>query len=320
MARRYAVAYERSFFSEWRQPDPTIIPSLVRSTFRLDLAIERERALWRKAARLPSERGRFIQDVWRKRIMGMRTLTDLQKQRLMTALRTQYQFSEAAGDISMVARAVDEPVAALETFREEFNAAFESAMQRGAADAAQQVGFAADWTLSHPAAEEYMARYSGFYGDRLTRLVPMEWQSEIRRTIIRGLDEGQDSRTMTQALRGRFDGLQDYQALRIARTETVRAHIEGRRTAYAAMNVQVVEWITQGPPYVCPICAPLDGRLFPVDSPDLPPKHPNCNCDVSPPQAETDRLREEMFAELELPPAPPKGEAPRPPTPAPVAG
>ena len=316
VVRRFASAYEAHFFSLWRQPEPSIIPSLVRSTFRLDLEVERERALFLKALRLPSSRGRFVQRVWRKRVMGMRSLDDIQKQKLMTQLRAVHMFTEAAGDIEMVTTAVEEPVAALATFRQEFNTAFEVAMRQGAADAAQQVGFAADWTLGHPAAQQYMERYAGFYGDRLSKLVPMEWQSDIRTAIINGIDAGQGSSEMTAALQERFDGLKGFQALRIARTETVRAHVEGRRTSYAAMGVQTVEWISQGAPFACPICAARNGKHYPIDSPDLPPApHPYCACDVSPPQSETNRLREEMFAELELPPAPPDGEPPRPPTP-----
>lgn len=46
----------------------------------------------------------------------------------------------------------------------------------------------------------------------------------------------------------------------------------------------------------CPICAPLDGRFYPLDSTqDLPPIHPNCRCTRIP------RIRDDLLVEPTAP-------------------
>ncbi len=63
----------------------------------------------------------------------------------------------------------------------------------------------------------------------------------------------------------------------IARTETLRAHNEGRKAGYKAMGCSTVKWLASAP---CPICAAQDGKEFNLETDEVPtlPYHPNCRC------------------------------------------
>ena len=67
----------------------------------------------------------------------------------------------------------------------------------------------------------------------------------------------------------------------IARTETLRAHNEGRMAFYRAVGVTKVQWITAEDERTCPTCAPLDGSILEFESGPTPPLHANCRCTVA---------------------------------------
>ncbi len=64
----------------------------------------------------------------------------------------------------------------------------------------------------------------------------------------------------------------------ITRTETLRAHGQGRRKFYDTVGVRMVVWVTAGDERTCPECGPLDGREFPIDQAPPIPLHPQCRC------------------------------------------
>ena len=66
----------------------------------------------------------------------------------------------------------------------------------------------------------------------------------------------------------------------IARTETLRAHNEGRKVFYRQAGIKKVKWLTAQDERTCPVCRPLDGRVFGIDEAEGPPKHPGCRCNV----------------------------------------
>ena len=300
VVRRFVSSWQEAMWDDWRWLEPELLEPLVQSAFEMDLAAERERANWRRAVGLPEAQGRFVQSEWRRRIERLQSLDDAQKQRLAASLRGRYALeAERTSSIRVFNRTLKPPSAALETFRQEFAAAFEELMRAGAREGALQLGLGADWTLGHEAAVAHMRTYAGHYGDRLTRLVPMEWQGEIRKTVIAGLDEGKGAAEMARDIQGVWGNLRGYQAERIARTEAVRSHMEGRRTTYRQANVQTVIWVTY-PAGCCDECASRNGKRYPVDSPLLPPQpHPNCRCDAPAAPEETERLRAMAFEGLE---------------------
>ena len=64
----------------------------------------------------------------------------------------------------------------------------------------------------------------------------------------------------------------------IARTETLRAHNEGRMTFYREVGVEKVQWLTAADERTCSECAPLDGRVFRIVKAPMMPLHPACRC------------------------------------------
>jgi len=64
----------------------------------------------------------------------------------------------------------------------------------------------------------------------------------------------------------------------IARTETLRAHNEGRKVFYREVGITKVRWLIADDTRTCPACRALNGKVFNLDEMDGPPLHPNCRC------------------------------------------
>ena len=81
-------------------------------------------------------------------------------------------------------------------------------------------------------------------------------------------------------------------AARIATTEMTRAFAEGEQMIYEREGVKKWKWNTNRDAIVCPICAPLNGKVVVIGEPfgdnkgnpiiKPPDSHPNCRCWVSP--------------------------------------
>lgn len=290
-----ARGWQEEFWRRWRWPEHSLLGPLLVHTFEADLAVEREREHWRRAAGQPERRQRMVRREWRKRVARLQSLDDAAKQRLAADLRgrAMMEADEGTASLEVLVRAVDLPENLDGQFREAFREAFTDAMKQGSRRAAAQLGFSADWLLKDPDAVAQMESYAGYYGDRITKLVPMEWQVQIKKAVIRGLDQGMSAAEMGHDLQGVWGDLRGWQAERIARTESVRARVEGRRSTYAAAGVQMLEWIVKDP---CPLCAPRAGKLYPVGSPDLAPLHPDCECDCVASEDDLDRMRAQALA------------------------
>lgn len=69
----------------------------------------------------------------------------------------------------------------------------------------------------------------------------------------------------------------NYQSERILRTEGAHISLMQQKHDIKKFGLNRVEWVTS--PGACHICAPLDGKTFPVD--DVPSViHPNCRCSI----------------------------------------
>ena len=64
----------------------------------------------------------------------------------------------------------------------------------------------------------------------------------------------------------------------IARTETLRAHNEGRKILYRQVGVRKVRWLNADGERTCEGCRPLDRNVFGIDELEGPPKHPGYRC------------------------------------------
>ena len=68
----------------------------------------------------------------------------------------------------------------------------------------------------------------------------------------------------------------------IARTEAARAHTTGTLQAYSNYGINDVDLITVCDRVVCNMCLDLEAsNPHPINSPELPPVHPNCRCTVA---------------------------------------
>ncbi len=120
--------------------------------------------------------------------------------------------------------------------------------------------------------------------------VTTELAANIQRAVAQGLLTGKSIPEVARDIGGVVEDQEAFQragktvfksvqqrATLIARTETLRAHNEGRVAFYRLVGVEKVQWITADDERTCPECAPLDGKVFAID--DVPPiPHPNCRC------------------------------------------
>ena len=309
--RGLALRWRDRLLDGWRQPQAGVLADLAYQTFRDDLEVERERARWRRAAGLPAERGRFVRGEWRDRVQRLQSLSGEEKVRLGARMRGAATLEAEEGvSLEVFGALVAIPEDYEDDVRLAFARAFSEAMQKGADGAVAHLGLGADFTLRHPEAVSALEEYAGFYGDRITKLVGMEWQVAVKKAVVKGLDEGLSAAEMTAEI-GRVCGLlSEHQAERIARTEAARARVVGSQQVYLAAGVQMLVW-TVGPNPCPEICAPRAGKLFPAATiHQLQPAHPNCVCGAVASDADLDALRRQAFEGLgvELPALPAEPE------------
>jgi SPP1 gp7 family putative phage head morphogenesis protein len=66
-----------------------------------------------------------------------------------------------------------------------------------------------------------------------------------------------------------------------APSETLLAHNEGRKAFYREAGVEKVQWLTADDGRTCTECAPLNGKVFPINELPALPVHVQCRCTVS---------------------------------------
>jgi SPP1 gp7 family putative phage head morphogenesis protein len=140
------------------------------------------------------------------------------------------------------------------------------------------------------AAVDFLANYQiQLLGDVTTELA-----SGIRRAVTAGVLSGksipevareigrvvEDKEAFRKAGKTVFKTAQQRATL-IARTETLRAHNEGRKVFYRQVGVTRVQWITAHDERTCPVCRSLDGKVFRIDEVDGPPSHASCRCSLA---------------------------------------
>jgi len=140
------------------------------------------------------------------------------------------------------------------------------------------------------AAVDFLANYQvQLLGDVSTELA-----NGIKRTVTQGVLTG---KSIPEVARDIGSVVKDPDAFRragktvfktaqrratlIARTETLRAHNEGRKVFYRQVGITKVRWLIADDERTCKICRALDGKVFVVVEVDGPPRHPGCRCCVS---------------------------------------
>ena len=171
-----------------------------------------------------------------------------------------------------------------------------------------KVGISSSWSVSNPVAIQWAKEQ---VGKRIT-LINDQTREAIRSVVSESLREGRTmveirndirkhiglNRPQSKALENyriklQAQGQPDYvvnaatseyrqklvkqRAEMIARTETSSAWAEGNIASYREAGVESKEFSSAND--ACPICAPLDGKTYPIGSDEVViPLHPQCRC------------------------------------------
>lgn len=129
-----------------------------------------------------------------------------------------------------------------------------------------------------------------------------EWWDDLsRQTAARlktqiglGLSQGETQDQIIRRVRGtKANGFRDgvlevprQQAAAIVRTTTATVSAAARQETYRQMAdvLKGVQWVATLDTRTCPVCGPLDGKVFDIDdaSAPKPPQHWNCRCTTAP--------------------------------------
>lgn len=143
------------------------------------------------------------------------------------------------------------------------------------------------FTLVDTDALDFMTNYNvTLAGD-----VHRDITSGINRVVMNGITQGKsaedmvrdmgavvvDKESFRQAGTRVFSSAQ-YRMEMIARTETLRAHNQGRLKFHQRVGVQKLEWVAMADERMCPVCGTYDGKEFAADKFPPQPAHPHCRC------------------------------------------
>ena len=104
----------------------------------------------------------------------------------------------------------------------------------------------------------------------------------MSRELVDGFARGDNPHTLARRLKDELD-MGSNRAATIARTEVLRAHVEGQLDALEAMGIEkvgvMVEWDTAGDGRVCRLCSAMQGTVLTLkEMRGMLPRHPNCRC------------------------------------------
>jgi hypothetical protein len=163
-------------------------------------------------------------------------------------------------------------------------------LRTGAMDGLAKIGMDPDDGAFNVASETAMA-YVRNRGLELAKTIPETLKGHVAVAIEKQLAAGTSIADLRDAIKEAAPDLTEWQAVRIARTETAMAYCEGNRQAWEQQGVATKAWSVAGGP--CPICEGI-GEAYPNDIPigeafstgsgswQAPPAHPNCRCDLLP--------------------------------------
>lgn len=117
-------------------------------------------------------------------------------------------------------------------------------------------------------------------------------QEKITTEIGKGLSQGETADQIVRRVRGtQANGYRDgalnatrEQAAAIVRTTSNHVTTQAREVTYGEMEsvLKGVQWVATLDTKTCPICGPLDGKVFQLKEGPRPPAHWNCRCTTAP--------------------------------------
>lgn len=167
-----------------------------------------------------------------------------------------------------------------------------SAMKVGTKTASRQLQMDIRWDYIQPAALEWAQQQAG----KLVSGIFPDIQMGIAQIVTAGLSGGKTVYQIRDEIAALRDNREqnvfpEWRAMRIARTEVIRAHAQGAKLGYERSGVvRGMRWL-DGQTGACPKCRELYnktirlGEKFYIDpkfGDGLPPRHPHCRCAVAP--------------------------------------
>lgn len=142
-----------------------------------------------------------------------------------------------------------------------------AALKASGAEALREIGVDDPWNMPPEAAKDYLHR----------RTLPvMECGETVRErlndTLNAGLDEGENIAELTVRVRELFNSLTNYEADRIARTETNLAYNHARQESFKGSGIRFKAWLSSHGPHVRPAHAQAE-RDYSIDTP-IPMEQP----------------------------------------------
>jgi SPP1 gp7 family putative phage head morphogenesis protein len=135
--------------------------------------------------------------------------------------------------------------------------------------------------------------------DTLTRTT----QDKITAEVGKGLSAGETADQIVRRVRGtQANGYRDgalnatrEQAAAIVRTTSNHVTTQAREATYNEMDdvLKGVQWVATLDTKTCPVCGPLDGKVFKLNEGPRPPSHWNCRCTTAPVTKSFDEILKE---------------------------
>jgi SPP1 gp7 family putative phage head morphogenesis protein len=157
----------------------------------------------------------------------------------------------------------------------------EEAVGTGIAWAQRQLGIEIDFDLLNPRVIRFVAEHAL----AVAQTVNATTEERLRHHLVAGWELGEDMDKLTERVLRVMDEIPTWRALRIARTETIRAFNGGSWMLYGESGVVKTKKWLDGQPGACNICKGVHGEEVPLDEEFsigvmFPPAHPNCRCAV----------------------------------------
>jgi phage portal protein BeeE len=189
-------------------------------------------------------------------------------------------------DVGAVQSPSNEALAQLTKISEAF---VEEVLAAGAMQGLARLGLPDSETFN--TGNEIAMAYVRNRGLELATTIPETLKGHVAVAIEKQLAAGTSAADLRDAIKDVAPDLTEWQAVRVARTETATAFCEGQRQAWAERGVEKKQWLVAGGP--CPICDAIVtkypneipiGEAFVVDGfiGQSPAAHPNCRCDLAP--------------------------------------
>ena len=136
-----------------------------------------------------------------------------------------------------------------------------------------ELGLGVDWDLVNHDVSRWAREYTYSLVSRITD----SSQRYLQRSVSNWIETGAPLKDLVEGLTPMFGPVR---ADMIASTETTRAYQEGNVNAWGKTGfINQFRYQTAEDERVCPICGPLDGKLFYLsDKAHSPPLHPRCRC------------------------------------------